>query len=41
MLFENTLMNYFPSVRFFGHYCVITLTIWRCLSEKVALVNKI
>lgn len=40
MFFENTLMNDFPLVRFFGHYYIIALTVWRCLSKKFAIVKK-
>lgn len=40
MFLENTFMNYFPLVRFFGNYYIIAPTIWRCLREKLALVKK-
>lgn len=38
---KNTLMNDFPSVRFFNNYYITGLSIWGCLSERFALVKKI
>jgi len=40
MFFACILMNDFLSVRFFGHYYIIALSICRCLSEKFAAVKK-
>lgn len=37
---KNTLMNDFSLARFFNNYYITVLSIWRCLSEKFALVKK-